>query len=68
MDRQSDRLLDLERGYEPGGLRAVGLRAENRQPIPAALGTNYGIQAPSLALRTGLSVIEAQDGWPRRSR
>jgi DNA polymerase I len=25
------------------------------------LGTNYGMQAPSLALRTGLSVIEAQD-------
>ena len=25
------------------------------------LGTNYGMQAPSLALRTGLSVIEAED-------
>jgi hypothetical protein len=25
------------------------------------LGTNYGMQAPSLAMRTGLSVIEAQD-------
>ncbi len=25
------------------------------------LGTNYGMQAPSLALRTGLSAIEAQD-------
>ena len=25
------------------------------------LGTNYGMQAPSLAMRTGLSVIDAQD-------
>ena len=28
------------------------------------LGTNYGMQAPSLALRTGLSAIEAQDLLP----
>jgi DNA polymerase I len=32
------------------------------------LGTNYGMQAPSLAARTGLSVIEAQDLLRRLAR
>jgi DNA polymerase I-like protein with 3'-5' exonuclease and polymerase domains len=32
------------------------------------LGTNYGMQAPSLAMRTGLSVIEAQDLLRRLAR
>lgn len=32
-----------------------------RDLCTCVLGTNYGMQAPSLALRTGLSVIEARD-------
>ena len=48
------------------GLAPPEATKESHKPIrdlckTCVLGTNYGMRAPSLALRTGLSVIEAED-------
>ncbi|MCH9732728.1 MAG: DNA polymerase I [Actinomycetia bacterium] len=55
-------------GLAPSGATKQSHKAIRDMCKVCVLGTNYGMQAPSLAARTGLSVIDAQDLLRRLAR